>query len=431
MAGTADVIVIGSGVIGSSIAYELARRGRQVTVVDRGLGAGTGSTSASSAVIRFNYSTWTGVAAAWESKFLWDDWESFLGGTDDGALARYHRTGGLCLDAPELPTDKVLSLFDQIGVPYEVWTPAQVAARFPGLDTGRYYPPKPVQDDSFWDEADGVVGGYFTPDSGFVDDPAFAAHNLMVAAQRHGAQFCFRTAVTRILRDGGAVTGIELADQSHVLAPVVINAAGPHSAQINELAGVLDDFVITTAPMRQEVHEIPMAPGAAEGMPLVADLDLGTYFRPTPSGNLIVGGTEPACDRLQWLEDPDDFLPIVTAPVYEAQAYRAARRLPELTVPPNPRGIVGVYDVSTDWVPIYDKTALDGFYVAIGTSGNQFKNAPVVGRFIATIMEACEAGQDTDTMPAECLLERTGLTVDLSQYSRKRSASETSGTVMG
>ena len=60
---TADVVVIGAGIVGGSIAYELARRGRSVVVVDRGRGAGTGSTSASSAVIRYNYSTWTGVAA--------------------------------------------------------------------------------------------------------------------------------------------------------------------------------------------------------------------------------------------------------------------------------------------------------------------------------------------------------------------------------
>lgn len=82
-------------------------------------------------------------------------------------------------------------------------------------------------------------------------------------------------------------------------------------------------------------------------------------------------------------------------------------------------------------MPIYDRTALDGFYVAIGTSGNQFKNAPVVGLFLATIIEACEAGQNVDASSVECRLERTGLTVDLSQYSRKRSAAETSGTVMG
>ena len=84
MAQRTDVVLVGAGVVGASVAHELARRGRQVVVVDKGPGAGTGSTSASSAIVRFNYSTRTGVAAAWESKHLWEDWEGFLGGTDGG-----------------------------------------------------------------------------------------------------------------------------------------------------------------------------------------------------------------------------------------------------------------------------------------------------------------------------------------------------------
>ena len=112
----------------------------------------------------------------------------------------------------------------------------------------------------------------------------------------------------------------------------------------------------------------------------MADLDLGTYFRGTPSGDLLVGGAEPECDPLDWLDDPDDYHPSATRALYEAQVYRAARRLPDLGVPNRPRGIAAVYDVADDWIPIYDKTALAGYYVAIGTSGNQFKNAPLVGQ---------------------------------------------------
>jgi glycine/D-amino acid oxidase-like deaminating enzyme len=69
----------------------------------------------------------------------------------------------------------------------------------------------------------------------------------------------------------------------------------------------------------------------------------------------------------------------VTTPIFEAQVTRAARRLTGLSVPTVPKGVVGVYDVADDWTPIYDRTELDGFYVAIGTSGNQFKNAPLAG----------------------------------------------------
>jgi hypothetical protein len=85
-----------------------------------------------------------------------------------------------------------------------------------------------------------------------------------------------------------------------------------------------------------------------------------------------------------------------------------------------PRGIAGVYDVAYDWIPIDDKTRLGGYYVAIRTSGNQFKNAPVVGLFLAAIIRACENGRDHDTDPVEVTLSRTGHVVDLSHYSRKR-----------
>lgn len=216
------------------------------------------------------------------------------------------------------------------------------------------------------------------------------------------------------------MTGIGLADGTVLAAPVVVNVAGPHSGAVNGLAGVEDGFRVRTRPLRQEVHEVraPEGYGRDGAGPLVADLDLGTYFRGTPSGGIIVGGTEPECDVLQWLDDPDAYSVHPSKAVYDAQLLRAARRLPTLTVPGTPRGTAGVYDVSDDWIPIYDKTDLPGYYVAIGTSGNQFKNAPVVGRYIAAIVAACEDGRDHDTDPVQVDLPHTGHRVDLSHYSR-------------
>ena len=114
------------------------------------------------------------------------------------------------------------------------------------------------------------------------------------------------------------------------------------------------------------------------------------------------------------------------------QLYRAARRLPTLAVPSTPRGIAGVYDVAEDWIPIYDKTNLPGYYVAIGTSGNQFKNAPVVGEYMVGIIDATEAGRDHDAEPVQVSLPITGHTVDLGHYSRRRKINTASSfTVLG
>ncbi len=433
---TADAVVIGAGIIGCSVAHALAGSGRSVTVVDRNPGPGLGSTSASSAIIRFNYSTLAGVATAWEAHWSWLDWEEFLGGPDeDGSLARFWKTGSLCLDAPAHDPAKVLRLFDQVGVPYDVLTPDAVRSAYPWLDPARHYPPKPVDSEAFWEDPDGEIGGYATPDAGFVDDPGFAAHNLATAARRRGVQFRFRATVSGIRREHDRVAGVDLSDGTRIDAPVVVNVSGPNSGQVNDLAGVAEDFTVRTRPLRVETHSVHAPPGFdVDGRPgpMVADIDLGTYFRGTPSGELHIGGAEPACDPLDWVEDPDDVNTSSTRALYEAQVYRAARRLPELTVPGTPRGIGAVYDVADDWIPIYDKTALPGFYVAIGTSGNQFKNAPLVGSYLTAIIDACEAGLDHDETPASFHLPRVGLDLDLSAYSRRRQPSpESSNTVMG
>jgi glycine/D-amino acid oxidase-like deaminating enzyme len=135
---------------------------------------------------------------------------------------------------------------------------------------------------------------------------------------------------------------------------------------------------------------------------------------------------------MEWLDSPDDAAPQATAALFEAQVLRAARRFPDLEIPLRPSGIVGVYDVSDDWIPVYDRTALPGFYVAVGTSGNQFKNAPVVGELMAALIGACEAGHDHDADPVRYPCRATGLELDLATFSRKRERHPgSSGTVMG
>ena len=124
--------------------------------------------------------------------------------------------------------------------------------------------------------------------------------------------------------------------------------------------------------------------------------------------------------------------PAPTTAVYDTQTTRLARRIPDLTVPPRPKGVVGVYDVSDDWIPIYDRTALDGFYVAIGTSGNQFKNAPVIGQLMAALVIAVDDGHDHDADPVRWHAPATGLTVSLGHYSRLRQQhAQSSQSVLG
>ena len=81
------------------------------------------------------------------------------------------------------------------------------------------------------------------------------------------------------------------------------------------------------------------------------------------------------------------------------QVQRVAQRIPSLPVTSPVKGVVDLYDVTDDWIPIYDTSDLPGFYMAVGTSGNQFKNAPVAGAMMAELISACEQGRDHDRDP--------------------------------
>lgn len=185
---TADVLIIGAGIVGSSSALELSRRGLDVLVVDKAGGAGMGSTSASSAIVRYNYSTWAGVAISWEAKFGSEKWEEYLGYRDPNGLARFHRCGKVLLDFPGFPRQKMVSLFERAGIPYEEWDADTLATRVPGIEVGAFYPPKRVDSDEFFDDQHGQLGALYTPDGGYVDDPRLAATNLAAAAAHHGAR---------------------------------------------------------------------------------------------------------------------------------------------------------------------------------------------------------------------------------------------------
>jgi sarcosine oxidase, subunit beta len=303
----ANAIVIGAGVIGCSIAFELAQAGYDVISIDKAQGPGQGSTSASSAVVRFNYSTFDSVALAWESFHCWKNWAEHLGNKQE----RYSKmvdVGVVMLDAPVISGQRTSQLFEAVGVPYEVWDWQNLSENVNGIDVGKYWPPKALADDAFWEDAKESLGAIYTPNGGYIDDPLLAAQNLAQAGINAGVEFRFNSKVTAILRKGNRVIGIEVNNSEEIFADIVINVGGPWSNQINKLAGVGGDFAISVRPMRQEVHQINTPLNLLPG-PIVGDLDLGTYMRSTRAGSTLIGGTEPECDELEWVDDVDAINP--------------------------------------------------------------------------------------------------------------------------
>ena len=110
-----DAIIIGAGVIGSSVAFELAKRGYKTLNIDKLPTSGYGSTSNSCAIVRAHYSTWDGVAMAYEGFFYWDDWANYLGVEDERGMIKYMKTGSIMFKLQgEDHSKKSLKLFEEI-----------------------------------------------------------------------------------------------------------------------------------------------------------------------------------------------------------------------------------------------------------------------------------------------------------------------------
>jgi sarcosine oxidase, subunit beta len=433
MAERYDAVIIGAGVIGAAVALELSRRGRRTLSIDALPAAGYGSTSGSAAIIRVYYSTRHGTALAYEGYHYWLHWAEHLGLPAGTELARYRETGAVVIKTDEnhnlVP---VCAMMTGLGIPFEDWDAARLRRELPYYDLVRYHPPRRPDDPAFGDGSGELAGAILFPTCGYVNDPQLAARNLQQAGEARGGRFRFNAKVVEIRRDGGRVQGVTLADGTAIDAPVVVNVAGPHSSVVNRMAGVEGEMSVRTRPLRQEVAYVPAPAGvdySARGL-ICADADVGCYWRSDTGNKLLIGGMEPPCDPLEWA-DADDWNRELTEQ-WTAQVYRTALRIPTLPIPQQAQGIAALYDVSDDWIPIYDRSSLAGYYMAVGTSGNQFKNAPLAGVLMAELIGACEGGHDHDRDPVKVVGRYTGFGIDLGFFSRLREINrESSFSVLG
>lgn len=430
-----DVIIIGTGVIGTAVAFALAKQGRKTLSLDRNRQIGHGSTAGSCAIIRMHYSTYDGTAFAWEGYHYWRDWQNYLGLDTDTDLANFKEVG--CLVMKTEANDglsKHIENSRKLKIPFEEWDANRILERMPIYSLESYYPPR-APDDVAFGQPNGrhLNGAVYWPNGGYVTDPALSSQNLADAARLHGAEFRLGIEVTDILNEGGRVKGVRLSDGKEIHAPVVINVAGPGSSIVNAMAGVTDEMTIQTRPLRQEVVHVPAPEGFDfEGTaPVISDNDIAVYCRPEHDNHILIGSEDPECDTHQWTEGDKEYDRNFTDQ-WTTQAMRYAQRVPSLGIPGNTSGVVDLYDASTDWIPIYDKSSLGGYYMACGTSGNQYKNAPIAGKMMAALVDYCESGNDHDNDPLTFTLPYIQRDIDVGFYSRKRPINqESSFSVLG
>jgi sarcosine oxidase subunit beta len=416
-----QVVIIGAGVVGCSIAFALAKRGVNTLNIDQLPAAGYGSTSHSSAIVRPIYSHITAVALAHECRHYWQQWPEFIGPDAPAGYARYHECGGIVLmkRGEEASFDKNIAALETVGVEFDILSSEQIKALYPGIDLRGYGPAKLLDDPDFGTPTEGEIGSALVVDAaGYVSDPQLAAQNLQFAAGQLGAEFLYNESVTAIY-PGECV---HLSGGKIITADLVVNAAGPHSGRINQLAGV--EVPIKTRPLKHEVAYVNASnQHFTKTGKFLADMDAGIYQR-HDGDDLVIGSADPDCDPDHEI-DPDDRAQTFTTQ-WTTQVMRAAQRFPELAIPNTARGTVGIYDVSEDWIPIYDRTDQENYYVAIGTSGNQFKNAPLIGEIMANVIET---GQLHDQTPAQLHLKHIDQTINLDFYSRNRVVQSTSGVL--
>ena len=461
---TSDVSIIGSGIIGNSIALSMARKGFKVNVYDSGPAPGYGTTSYSSGICRMYYSLLDSVKFSWEGYHYWDSWEDHLAIKDPNGYAKLNKCGALFLRSKNSNEflDNSCKLMKQVGVPLSdlTFSETELYTQHMGMDIQNTYYPRHIEDPRFGypDINNYITGSVYFPETGYVGDPLLATLNVYHAAKELGVKYHFNTKITGInvghsntchsdtgyaddYGDNGnsKITGITTENNEKIDCPIVINCGGPYSTHINTMAfkenNIINDSNISCRPLRREVAYTQYDKdnyNIDKHGKIVIDLDCGLYFRPEVGNKILIGSTEPLCEPKVW-EDDLDTMNTHNTDLWFNQMCRAALRIPRLEIP-NPKNqqyIVSTYDVSDDWTPIYDKSSIDGYYMAIGTSGNQFKNAPVTGEMMAELVEECENGLDHDNNPLIYKLKKTEGTINTKMFSRLRSVHSNDRNVFG
>ena len=355
----ADIIVIGGGVNGASVAMHLARMGAgRVALVEKGHLAG-GASGRSGAMVREHYLHPTLVKMAMEAS---DVFHNFADATDGGD-ARFSQTGRVLAFPKEhrAAVEANFAMNRELGVNIHALAPRELSELVPAMSV------------------DGVDIGLYEPESGYAD-PVATTYAYADAARQHGAEIFTETPVASILAEGGRVRGVRTAD-GVIEAGAVVAAVGPWT---NALAVPLGEPLPVT-PIRVQMVHLRRPPSLESLNVNVIDYTTGAYFRVDSGFGTLVGGE--AWDDLTETVNPDAFALNADHDTIAKFWDRARLRFPEFAAATCRGGYGSLYDMTPDGNPILDRSrAVDGLYWATGFSGHGFKLSPVVGRMVAELV---------------------------------------------
>lgn len=351
----ADFVIIGAGVMGTSIAYHLAaRKAGRIILLDKDH-VGRGASGRSSALIRMHYTFAPEVQLALKSLEMFRNWTEITGAPGD-----FRRTGFVQL-VPESDAGllvKNVEMQRRVGVNVDILSLGELRKLEPN-----------------WYLEDGVAAAY-EPDSGY-GDGAGVANDFLGKARELGVEYRPRTRVSDLLIQGGRIDGVAT-DHGEIAAPAVIAATGQWSKDLFSRAHL-------DIPIQTEYHEVAILKNPPEmktGGCACIDYALSVYFRSEGHDKTLVGAFTGERDA-----DPENFPQKASQESLAALADVACKRIPRLEHAELVRGITGVYDLTPDYRALLGEIAeVRGLYVAAGFSGMGFKISPAIGLVMSELV---------------------------------------------
>ena len=365
---TADVVIIGGGIIGLSIAYYLAlKKAGRVVLYEKGQ-LGEGSTSRCVGGIRTQFSTEINIRFSLESLKTFEVFKE-----EFGIAPEFRRIGYLFLATTERETEvfkENIRLQKKFGVPVEYLSSEEIGSRWSYL------------------RVDDVLGGTFCAWDG-VAGPNEILSGFASGAKRAGVRIHEGMEVTGISTEKGRIRSVKTTD-GEVSTSVVVNAGGPYAASIGEMIGIK----IPVKPLRRQIFITAPFHLTDHPIPLTIDFHRGWYFRQEGDGYLLSGPLD---------AEPSFNLNTEYEAMVEASE-NAVYRVPGLEKARIARGWAGLYEISPDHHAILGGVpGVEGFVVANGFSGHGFQHSPAVGKVIS-----------------ELIVDGKALTIDISSLSIER-----------
>lgn len=353
---TADVVIIGAGIVGSSIAWHLTQAGcRNVLVIERETHQGLGSTGKSMGGVRAQFATAVNIRMSLYSIEVFRRFEELTGHPSGykphGYLFLATSPAHLAYLRANQERQRATGLTN-----VELLAPEDVVKFFPLL------------------RADDIVGGSYCPTDGFVD-PHSVMTGFMNAALRDGARLWRGVEVTGVTVDARGVAGVQTTTGS-VATRTVVNAAGPWAAEVARMAGI----ELPVVPLRRMLVPTEPFPGLPERFPMIIDMTNGFHFRREGLGLLMAWNDPEETPGFKTSFDPDFIEKILTRAVHRVPAFE------NLEVNPR-RAWAGLYEVTPDHHAVLGPVPqVPGFYLANGFSGHGVMHSPATGRIVSDLI---------------------------------------------